>query len=288
MENMTENSTIIFHRSGLAALSDLNNPGFQNIFRKLEKDQDMFLRNETEFRSKDYKWPHDPLHTWSRVWEYPYVYYHLEKYFRKLSKDLHPVVADLGSGVTFFPFSIAQMGYHVICMDNDHICEKDMKKAIGCLSAGRGAVEFTKVTSSDLPLEAGTVDVVYSISVLEHIEHFAKTVKEVARIIKSGGLFLLTIDLDLLGNCEISVDNYGLLREILDQYFYYAYPETSVHPADLLVSSSGPYPIRNLSGLELARYLFKQRFINPLLFKRPRPAPTAYKLAVSGVALTRR
>ncbi len=56
-----------FKRSGIAALSDLQNKEWEELFYFLEKKQAEFLEKEGEFRSAEYKWPRDPLHTWSRV-----------------------------------------------------------------------------------------------------------------------------------------------------------------------------------------------------------------------------
>jgi len=95
----------VFDRSGLAALSDLDCPVHNDIFSILEKEQDNFLSKEPEFRSKEYKWPRDPLHNFSRVWEYPYAYHHLSNFLKTLPQDSRPIVADVGSGVTFFRFS---------------------------------------------------------------------------------------------------------------------------------------------------------------------------------------
>ena len=52
---------------------------FPISFALLEKEQADFLAMESAFRSREYKWPRDPLHTWSRVWEYPYTYHHLQQ-----------------------------------------------------------------------------------------------------------------------------------------------------------------------------------------------------------------
>jgi hypothetical protein len=60
-----------FDRSGLAALSDLQTEEWRELFTSLEDQQREFLAKEEAFRSADYPWPRDPLHTWSRVWEYP-------------------------------------------------------------------------------------------------------------------------------------------------------------------------------------------------------------------------
>ncbi len=68
----------VFQKSGLVALTDLNNPEYKNLFSKLEIEQKAFLDKEPEFQSPGYRWFADTLHHWSRVWEYPYVYYHLK------------------------------------------------------------------------------------------------------------------------------------------------------------------------------------------------------------------
>ena len=122
MKNQKQKS--VFSRSGLAALSDLQTEVHQSTFSVLEEKQSKFLSKASEFRSEEYRWPNDSLHCWSRVWEYPYVYYHLTRYLQGLSEGSRPIVADVGSGVTFFPFVLAQLGCEVICADIDSICRK--------------------------------------------------------------------------------------------------------------------------------------------------------------------
>jgi len=45
----------IFRKSGLAALSDLNSPEYQEIFSKLEIEQQAFLDKEAEFFNPGYR-----------------------------------------------------------------------------------------------------------------------------------------------------------------------------------------------------------------------------------------
>src|SRR5207302_5688920 len=112
-----------FARSGLATLSDLKTPLWRELFDILEHQQADFLAYESLFRSPSYKWPSDALHNWSRVWEYPYVYENLKRWLLVHNTCEPIIVADIGSGVTFFPFSIARLGCRSICSDIDPVCE---------------------------------------------------------------------------------------------------------------------------------------------------------------------
>ncbi len=275
-----------FHRSGLAALSDLQTPEWKELFQLLEKEQQFFLSKEKLFRSAEYKWPRDPLHTWSRVWEYPYVYYHLKEW-RKKEKCAHlPVVVDFGSGVTFFPFAVAKLGYHVICIDNDPICERDMQQAISVVPHSPGKVEFCLNRGMSIPLQDNYADIIYSISVLEHIPGFPEVIAEMARVLKDNGVLILTVDLDLGGHSEMRVERFYLLKNELWRHFFYIYPETTIHPADLLKSDSGPHGLKKPNGIKFLKFILKQRVIKPLLRMKPEPMIPFY-LSVFGCVMSR-
>src|SRR5258708_6380117 len=128
-------STHPFNRSGLAALSDLSTPEWRRLFAMLEEEQAGFLAREGDFRGPMYKWPRDPLHWWSRAWEYPYVYFHLQRQRELWDAEYVPWVVDLGSGVTFFPFAAARLGYRVTCADIDPICSRDLSRARSVIPA---------------------------------------------------------------------------------------------------------------------------------------------------------
>ena len=114
---MNENKP--FMKSGVARLSDLTTPEWKEIFAKLEIDQARFLSLASMFLSPENELPCDPLHTWSRVWEYPYVYSNIIAWRETLSKSSPPHIVDVGSGVTFLPFTLAAQGFHVTCTDVD-------------------------------------------------------------------------------------------------------------------------------------------------------------------------
>lgn len=275
-----------FDKSGLAALSDLETTEWRELFDLLENEQATFLKKEAAFRSPEYKWPKDPLHTWSRVWEYPYVYNQIIKWRKSLQSDLLPMVVDLGSGVTFFPFSVARLGCHVVCCDVDPVCETDLRRASASVSHFPGQVKFRLSTPQKLPFGDGEADVIYCISVLEHIPNPMETINEISRILKSGGLLLLTIDLDLRGDSEIGVEKHSKIIHELRQHFHYADADSSVHPADLLTSGRGPYKYDILTGTSLYRFLLKQK-IKMLVGLKPSSLPTP-DLAVQAFAMVRK
>ncbi len=275
-----------FARSGLAARSDLVTPEWRDLFSILERHQSAFLEKAVGFRSREYKWPRDPLHTWSRVWEYPYAYFHLKRWRARLPAVPVPQVVDLGSGVTFFPFSVAQLGCHVICTDTDPVAEIDLQRAVPQVPHAPGTVGFRACGEQKLPFAAGEVDAVFCISVLEHIPNPEHTITEIARILKRGGLLVLTIDLDLRGDSAIDIASYQRLLSSLLTQFDFACPEVTIHPADLLDSSNSPYAVTGPKGVPLCRF-WAREMVRRILGKEPRHR-VPYRLAVDGSVFTRK
>lgn len=258
-----------FNRSGLAALSDLQTPEWRQLFEPLEKEQAAFLEKDAQFRSQEYKWPRDPLHEWSRRWEYPYVFYHLKSLRTTFNVKFVPHLADIGSGVTFFPFSVARLGYRVTCCDIDPVCETDLTRAIRLTSAGSGCVGFRRTDGMYLPFGDAELDAVYCISVLEHVANCAGLVHEIARILKPNGLFLLTFDLDTGLQIGLDVKEHRQLQESLVKHFDYLFPQTTIHPDDVLKCSRWPYGATHPPEIELLLSFVKQWLVKPLLGRPP-------------------
>jgi SAM-dependent methyltransferase len=247
----------IFDYSGFAQLSDLKTPEWANIFQNMEHEQSLFLLNEKEFRSSGYRWPRDPLHTWSRLWEYPYVYYHLEKIKKIVNSQGLLKVADIGSGVTFFPFFVSKLGFDVTCVDNDLICKKDLLEAIKLGETAPGKVSVILSENEYIPLDDESQDVVYCISVIEHILNFEKIISEISRILKPGGIFILTNDIDLKGNFELGVESFNRLQKVIRVHFNEYVSPKITHPSDLLTTINSPYGLSNNSPIYLFKKLLK-------------------------------
>jgi SAM-dependent methyltransferase len=263
-----------FTRSGVASVNDLATAEWQAILQDLEGAQAEFLSQISH--SREYQWPRDPLHTWSRVWEYPYVLHHLCRLRCELAGDRVPTAVDFGSGVTFFPFVVSQKGFRVICVDNDPVCQRDLQHAIEKMRSGVN-VQFLLSHGDSIPVPDSSVDVVYSVSVLEHLPDPAAALAEFARILVPGGLLLMTFDLDLVPGSEtgIGADRYDELLTRLKEHFVCHLPPKSIdHPARVLTSRSGPFPIeRERQGLSAVWWVLKQQLLKPLLGRKPFVAP---------------
>ena len=286
-ESLAGASGGLFNHSGLAALSDFQVPLWRELFTSLEVQQADFFSKQHLFRTGRYKWPVDCLHQWSRAWEYPYVYFHLHNFREAFKADRLPKIADIGSGVTFFPFAVAQLGFDVICADPDPVCVEEFSRAVEVMNSSPGKVAFRPIASSALPFKDAECDACYCISVVEHIDDFANTVSEMARILKTGGLLYLTIDLDLQGNQAIRADRYPALINSLNQYFDFEFPVRAVHPADMLDNLRGPYPMYKISKWQKARHLLKQEIVKPLFRRAPAPL-LDWHLAVEAAVLRKR
>ncbi len=233
-------------RSPISSLDE-----YKAVFRQLEETEREFVQAAPAFRDPQYIWGTEILHTWSRAWEYAYVYEHLRRACGGAAAP--PVIADFGSGSTFFTFAVARLPASVICFDNDPIAVRDLSAAAGVLSAGRGAIDV-RLNAETLPLEGETADAAFSLSVLEHIPEPASMVAELARILKPGGTFALTFDLDVevSGGVGVPLTQYEKLRAALEERFEWVFPERITHPLDMLTSKNSPWPVpgeRKVAGL---------------------------------------
>jgi SAM-dependent methyltransferase len=154
-----------------------------------------------------------------------------------------PQVVDLGSGATFFPFAVARLGWRVIAVDVDSRATSSVDRAIGRVSAGAGAVTSLLADARSIDLETESVDWVYCVSVLEHIPEFEGVISEVARILRPNGVFVLTFDVDLRGNCELGPAAYERLSDALRASFSLVCPEMVVHPLRVLTTDNSIYPL---------------------------------------------
>jgi ubiquinone/menaquinone biosynthesis C-methylase UbiE len=94
-----------------------------------------------------------------------------------------------------------------------------------------------------IALETESVDCVYCISVLEHIPDFEAVISEIGRLLRPGGLLVLTFDVDLRGNWELGPDAYTRLMDALEGSFAPVYPETVIHPLRVLTTVNSIYPM---------------------------------------------
>lgn len=167
-----------------------------NQFREIEAFSNHFVNNHRS-RLQDYakKWVADPLHQWSRQWEYPFVLSHIRQAFSE--RQLNNVtILDAGSGLTFFPFYLASEFplVRVVCCDRDQSLEGTFASIVENTGL---PVKFSVADLHHLPYADESCDVVFSISVLEHTDAYDEIFREFHRVLKPGGWLLITFDVSL-------------------------------------------------------------------------------------------
>lgn len=125
--------------------------------------------------------------TYSRIWEYPWLWSKLESL-----KGQGLRVLDLGSERSPIQWFLAAQGFRVIVSDISaqhwRVWRRANKK-LG-LSLSRLIIDAQNV---DLP--AASVDIYLSVSVIEHVEDKVKAIMEAARVLRPGGLLIMTFDI---------------------------------------------------------------------------------------------
>ncbi len=187
-----------------------------NIFRSIEGFSNNFLSTNSRFiQNYANKWVMDPLHQWSRQWEYPFVYSRFQQIIQHESK---PSILDAGSGVTFFPYYL-NTKYDIT---NIHCCDYDktLEKIFEQINIQQNSnVEFLAADLRSLPYENESFHMIYCISVLEHTNDYEKIIDEFYRILRPGGSLIVTFDISLDRTRDIDVDSGNTLLTSLERRF---------------------------------------------------------------------
>jgi SAM-dependent methyltransferase len=168
---------------------------------------------------KTYGWVQDPLHQWSRQWEYPFVLQYIARELNSGTTD-RPEILDAGSGITFFPFYLKMRwpDASVTCCDYDNSLSRIYSQVQASLVA-RSQIEFRVAPMQRLPFDDGQFSILYCVSVLEHTTDYLGIVREFHRVLRPGGLFLATFDISLDGVSEILPAEADHLHESILSHF---------------------------------------------------------------------
>ncbi len=181
--------------SGIPRISEYQELDKEADFKRL-LDYSRRFRAEVEARdvfSRFYsiKWVADPFLQWSRRWEYVYVLQRLENWWEHNPHALD--IADAGSGFTFFPFYLQRQrpDARIRCIDADPTAGRAIDEAVRVLGNGPS---FSLEDLEKLNQVSGSLDAVFSVSVIEHTGNPKQVVEEIHRVLKPGGMFVCTFD----------------------------------------------------------------------------------------------
>ena len=130
----------------------------------------------------------DPDCQWSRGWEYPWVLLHGDF-------QVGHTVLDAGAGASPLPMLLARQGCQVTAVDFDVVGEGAKAKLWGChpeLTLGLYRSEWADLTR--MKYDDATFDRVVSVGVLEHLKDRGLAISELMRVLKPGGLLIVTED----------------------------------------------------------------------------------------------
>ncbi len=187
------------------------------VFTRLEEFSNQFLAAHPSVQ-ESYGWVRDPLHQWSRQWEYPFVLQHVRAALVGRSGGAR--VLDAGSGATFFPYLVDEIepNVSVTCCDYD----SSLASIFDGVNEARGqqrSVEFRQADLRQLPFEESSFDVAYCISVLEHTDSYPQIVEEFGRVLRPGGVLVATFDIGLDGVSDIPQGEVQSLQTCLASNF---------------------------------------------------------------------
>jgi ubiquinone/menaquinone biosynthesis C-methylase UbiE len=201
---------------GIPSIDAYQNLLRTSLFCEMESFSNAFVAKYAKAMKKySDKWTDDSLHLWSRQWEYPFVFSHIQKLLNENKEKAR--ILDAGSGCTFFSYYLTQKFNQckVNCCDNDPSLTsifEDINKTLK-------HVDFNVGDLASLGFEEKMFDIVYCISVLEHTENPEKIIKEFRRVLKADGLLILTFDVSLDNRSQISVEGAAGLFDALGKVF---------------------------------------------------------------------
>lgn len=202
-------------RDGIPRLGEYLEFVLSKDFKRVEEYSNSFIEEVGGLiGSYNKRWVKDPLHQWSRQWEYPYI---ISKISEHKVKNLK--VLDIGSGITFLPYYLEdKLGIKSItALDYD----KSLERLYGKVNKIRKTkVDFIHHDMRELrKLGKEEFDFIYSVSVLEHTDHYDNIIKQCYKLLKPGGKLSLTFDISLDNQDDIPVKEAIKFLKSIDKTF---------------------------------------------------------------------
>lgn len=188
------------------------------LFREMRSFADDFVRgNEEALEDYAVKWSRDPLHRWSRQWEYLFVTERVGAELARRSGSLR--LLDAGSGLTFFPHWLAHKhpGVQVECADRDHQVEA---ASVALRTPAQSTVSYSTQDLASLSYPDESFALISCVSVLEHTRKRDSIIREFARVLDPGGAVVLTFDVSLDGRWEIPRSEAARLLQDLREHLH--------------------------------------------------------------------
>ena len=101
------------------------------------------------------------------------------------------IAADIGAGTGFITEGLIQRGLRVIAIDQSEAMLQELKKKF----KSAGEIDYRKGEAEKLPVEGDSIDYVFANMFLHHVELPSIAIKEMVRILKPGGMLVIT-DMD--------------------------------------------------------------------------------------------
>jgi ubiquinone/menaquinone biosynthesis C-methylase UbiE len=108
-----------------------------------------------------------------------------------LQKD--NIILDAGCGIGLYSLTLAKKGYKVHGIDADKEKINSAKKLAHSLNMDTDIVSFDTADLCQLPIKSKTYDRISCSEVIEHIKDDDMAVSELARVLKKGGILVLSV-----------------------------------------------------------------------------------------------
>lgn len=165
-----------------------------------------------------------PINSYTRFPEYHFLGHHIEAHLKRFAPDEKPKILDVGSPKCFGLYLAFRFDVEIHLTDIDEPTIKEAEILWNCIEhRAKGKAVFSTQDARKLryPQE---LDIVYSMSAIEHIEGKAgdsDSVREMIRVLKPRGLLLVTVP---VGQRYIEQDRIGFqgaARETADRNRYF-------------------------------------------------------------------
>lgn len=154
-----------------------------------------------------------PINSYTRFPEYWFMASQLERYLPEVPEDRPIKVLDVGSPKCFGLYIAFQFGIDVYLTDIDEPSIKEAEVLWNSIrDRARGRAYFSVEDARSLKYATDEFDIVYSMSVVEHVEGEdgdSESMKEMLRVLKPSGLLMVTVP---AGDHYIEQERLGLQR----------------------------------------------------------------------------